>query len=359
MILEVMVVPPPCTRPAIYSSEGSRSRGQNELTVRLLEILKRSQEVQAAFDGKHWKDVTTEDLTADTMERIAKLQYEVFSLVNGNLRVPRPGGAHSRSSTTNQKSLSDRLKGKEGRVRGNLMGKRVDFSARCVITPEAYFDSDRVGIPYDIAKRLTVPVTVNATNIQMLTERIRRGADDVHGAQTLVASDGTVTHLSTCKNRDSLILRPGDVVERNLADDDVVVFNRQPSLHKHGMSCHKVRLMPGHTFRVSLVVTSQYNADFDGDEMNVHVPQSCAARAECATLMSIGQNIIGSQSRPVMGIVQDSCLGVHLLTQPDTLFDHAHACRIVGSLRHGSSGLTKTGRRSHPTLGRAEAVVDR
>lgn len=339
MILQAMSVPPPCTRPAIYSSEGSRSRGQNDLTVRLLEILKRSQEVHAALDGQHWKDVPPEAFTPDTLERIAKLQYEVYALVNSNLRIPRPGGTHSRSSTTNQKSLSDRLKGKEGRLRGNLMGKRVDMSARAVITPDAYFDSDRVGIPYDIAKRLTVPVTTNSANIRILTERVRRGADDIRGAQTIVGMDGTVTHLSTCRDRDSLVLRPGDVVERHLADEDVVVFNRQPSLHKHGMSCHRVRLMPGHTFRVSLVVTGQYNADFDGDEMNVHVPQSAAARAECAMLMAVGQNIIGSQSRPVMGIVQDSCLGVHLLTQPDTLFDHAHACRIVGALRHAPRAL--------------------
>jgi hypothetical protein len=155
----------------------------------------------------------------------------------------------------------------QGRVRGNLMGKRVDFSARCVITPDAYFDCDRVGVPYEIAKGLTVPETVNPTNIRALSHRVRLGADNVHGAESVVHLDGTVTYLKHCADRDAVVLQPGETVERFLSDDDVVVFNRQPSLHMHGMQCHKVRLMPGHTFRLSLPVATPYNADFDGDEV--------------------------------------------------------------------------------------------
>ena len=147
----------------------------------------------------------------------------------------------------------------------------------------------------------------------------RRSAHDVHGAASIVSVDGTVIHLAHCVDRDSIVLRPGDVVERMLADDDVVVFNRQPSLHMHGMQAHKVRLMPGHTFRLSLPVATPYNADFDGDEMNLHVPQSVTARAECASLMAVASNVVGAQSnKPVMGIVQDSLLALHKLTLPDT-----------------------------------------
>ena len=330
MILETLVVPPPCTRPAIYASEGSRSRGQNDLTIKLLDCLKRSIELEAGL-GCHWRDAN--NLTSEQLERIQRLQYEVFSIVNSNVRGYRPT-ASTRSNHVH-KSLSDRLKGKEGRVRGNLMGKRVNFSARCVITPDPYFACDRVGVPYDIAKTLTVPEIVNAINIGKLTKRVRLGSEDVHGAQSIIHTDGSVTMLKHRKDRETISIRIGDVVERHLDDDDVVVFNRQPSLHKHGMQAHRVRLMPGHTFRLSLVVASPYNADFDGDEMNLHVPQSMTARAECATLLAVPQNILGPQSnKPTMGIVQDSLLGMYLLTLPGTLFCHAHVCRMMGSMMH-------------------------
>lgn len=333
MIVETLVVPPPCTRPAVYSTEGSRSRGQNELTIRLLEVLKRSQELHASLEGTSWKDV---ELTEAVVDRLQRLQYEVFMLVNSNARVARPsrpGGRQGLSSA--YKGLTQRLKGKEGRVRGNLMGKRVDFSARCVITPDAYFECDRVGVPYSIAKSLTVPETVNAMNVRSLIARVRRGSSTVHGANAILRRDGSVIDLTHCRDRQSLQLLPGDVVERFLADDDTVVFNRQPSLHMYGMQAHRVRLMPGHTFRLSLVVAAPYNADFDGDEMNLHVPQSKAASTECATLMSVAQNVLGAQSnRPTMGIVQDSLLGLHLLSQPGCVFDHGHTCRILGVLLH-------------------------
>ena len=337
MILQNMVVPPPCSRPAIYSSEGSRSRGQNDLTVRMMEILKRSHEVRNFLQGQPWQEAPP---TPELLERVARLQYEVFMFVNNSARIPRPPGMGRSNGGQNCKSLQVRLKGKEGRVRGNLMGKRVDFSARCVISPDAYFDADRVGIPYKIAKILTVPETVNPTNIKTLSERVRRGAADLQGAQTVLFLDGSVVDIAACKDRAALVLNYGDVVERFLADDDSVVFNRQPSLHMHGMQSHRVRLMPGHTFRMSLVAAAPYNADFDGDEMNVHVCQSKGAQAECAMLMSPAHNCIGAQAnKPVMGIVQDSCLGLHLLSKQGELFDQAHACRLLAITRYTKKAL--------------------
>jgi DNA-directed RNA polymerase II subunit RPB1 len=335
MIFQNLVVPPVCTRPAIYTSEGSRSRGQNDLTVRLLEILKRSNDVGVGLASHTWRSLPPAELTQDLCERIYRLQYEVFMLINSNSRIQKPPGMGRGGSNVNAKCLQLRLRGKEGRVRGNLMGKRVNQSARCVISPDAYFDPDRVGVPYKIAKILTVPETVNNINICALSERVRLGAQHLHGANTILHSNGDVTDLVYCRDRSSIVLRPGDVVERHLDNGDSVIFNRQPSLHMHGMLCHKVRLMPGHTFRLSLVCSGQYNADFDGDEMNLHVPQSKTAIAECATLMSIGQKCIGAQSnKPMMGIVQDSLLGCHKLSHVDCFFDHSHVCRLLGVLRH-------------------------
>ena len=336
MIIQNMVVPPPSSRPAIYSSEGSRSRGQNDLTIHLVEILKRSNDLESVLD-EPWKTAT---FTEDVSERLNRLQYEVFMIINNTTRIQKPQGMGRNSSNTRGKSLQCRLKGKEGRVRGNLMGKRVDFCARCVITPDAFFDCDRVGVPYSIAKRLTKPERVNASNVVALSKRVALGASDVRGAQTVIQQSGVVIDLSKCKNRSSVVLRSGDVVERFLQDDDVVVFNRQPSLHMHSMQAHRVRLMPGNTFRISLNVASPYNADFDGDEMNLHVPQSPCAATECAVLMGVAQNCIGSQSnKPVMGIVQDSLLGLHVLSASTTFLDHAHACRIMSMFRHAPKVL--------------------
>lgn len=339
MVLQNLLVPPPCTRPAIYSSEGSRSRGQNELTLRYMEIMKRNVDICNAAGGS-WVDVK---LTPEMLDRISRLQYEVFILISNTGRIARPPGmgrGGGGASQASQKSITDRIKGKEGRVRGNLMGKRVDFSARCVITPDAYFDCDRVGVPYHIAKSLTIPEKVNQTNIKSLTKRIQIGSENVCGAQTILFRDGRTTDLSACKNRTDIKLNQGDVVERFLEDDDIVVFNRQPSLHMHGMQAHRVSLMPGHTFRLSLPVATPYNADFDGDEMNIHVPQSKAATAECAMLMAVSQNLISAQAnRPVMGTVQDTLLANYVLTNQDVIFDHAHACRLICQTKFCSRSL--------------------
>lgn len=338
MIMQNMVVPPPSTRPAIYSSEGSRSRGQNDLTMRLLEILKRSHDLQNGMNEDTWK--TLKVVTVDLMDRINRLQYEVFMMVNNNSRIAKPAGMGRNSSNVNGKSIHERLKGKEGRVRGNLMGKRVDFSARCVITPDAWFECDRVGVPHKIAMTLTIPEIVNSENIRHLSQRVKIGTTNVRGAHYLINMDGNVTDLGSCTQREKLILRPGDIVERFLDDDDVVVFNRQPSLHMYGMQAHRVRLMPGHTFRLSLVVAAPYNADFDGDEMNLHVPQSKVASAECSMLMGVSQNTLGAQSnRPVMGIVQDSLIGLYLLTQSSVLLTHPHVCRLIGHIRHAPQSI--------------------
>ena len=346
MIAQTLVVPPPCARPAIYSSEGSRSRGQNDLTVRLLEVMRRSHEVAASIPETHtWRSMGAP--SADLLEKLARLQYEVFLMVNNGTRVQKPPGMGRSGGSASAKTLLERIKGKEGRVRGNLMGKRVDFSARCVITPDAYFDCDRVGVPERIAVELTFPEVVNAINRDALEARVRRGAHRVDGAHAVLHADGTVTHLASCRDRDGVAVRVGDVVERPLADDDVVVFNRQPSLHMHGMVAHRVRIMPGYTFRIALPVAAPYNADFDGDEMNLHVPQSRAAIAECATLMAVAQaNGIGAQAnRPVMGIVQDSLLSLHLLTQPEVLVTRRHACRMLGHVRRAAPPPAAGGRR--------------
>lgn len=312
MMISALLVPPPISRPAIMASEGSRSRGQDDLTHKLQDVNKKNNELRAHLASLNISMDSYPTLQSDTIERIAKLQYEVFAFMNNNIRGQRQSTQRSGAPF---KSVADRLKGKDGRVRGNLMGKRVNFSGRSVISPDPIMDVDEIGVPYSIACCLTIQEKVQPHNIADLTARVHNGPTDVLGAETLIDDTGECIQLSSCANRESLRLKYGMTVERYIRNGDYVVFNRQPSLHRMGMLGHRVVLMPGLTFRLNLSCNNPYNADFDGDEMNVHVIQSPIARAEVQHIMAVQHQIISPQaSKPVMGIVQDALLGAYLLT---------------------------------------------
>ena len=329
MKLQNVLVPPPVARPAIMASEGSRSRGQDDLTHKLQDINKRSLELLAFMEDKHWSQ---SHVTVEMVEKINKVQFEVFTYMNNNIRGQKQSTQRSGAPT---KSITDRLRGKDGRIRGNLMGKRVDFSARSVITPDAVMDIDQVGIPHKIAMSLTIPERVTANNIKILTERVVNGTSHLFGADSVITSNGVMINLAHCENRGNIRLQYGWIVERYLQDDDIVIFNRQPSLHKMGMMGHRVKLMEGSTFRLNLCCANPYNADFDGDEMNLHVPQSPAATADVASLMMVSRQVISPQAnKPVMGIVQDTLLGSHLMSKDNVFFDRIQACHLIAGLKY-------------------------
>jgi DNA-directed RNA polymerase II subunit RPB1 len=239
-----------------------------------------------------------------------------------------------RSSVVN-KSVMERIKGKDGRIRGNLMGKRVDFAARSVISPGPTLDVDQVGVPIAIAVAQTVPETVTLQNIESLSKRVTIGANDIKGAECVISNDGTQIQLQQCAKRNRICLALGWVVERYLQNDDVVIFNRQPSLHKMGMMGHRVQLVDGYTFRLNLSVTAPYNADFDGDEMNLHVPQSAAARASVASLMMVTDQMISPQAnKPCISIVQDALLGAYRLSMGTELITQDLAGHIIGHAKY-------------------------
>jgi len=220
------------------------------------------------------------------------------------------------------KAIKSRLKGKEGRVRGNLMGKRVDFSARTVITPDPNLRIDQVGVPKSIAQNMTFPEIVTPFNIERLTELVRRGDTQYPGAKYIIRDNGDRIDLRFHPKASDLHLEVGYKVERHMQDDDVVIFNRQPTLHKMSMMGHKAKILPWSTFRLNLSVTTPYNADFDGDEMNLHLPQSMETRAEILQLAMVPRMIITPQSnRPVMGIVQDTLTAVRKMTKRDVFIE--------------------------------------
>ncbi|KAG9293781.1 hypothetical protein G9A89_019118 [Geosiphon pyriformis] len=305
MIITVLPVPPPPVRPSIQMD--GTSRGEDDLTHKLSDILKANQNVRRfESEGSPVHVISEfEDL----------LQFHCATYMDNEM-AGQPQALQK--SGRPLKSIRARLKGKEGRLRGNLMGKRVDFSARTVITGDPNISVDEVGVPRSIARNLTYPELVTPYNIEHLQELVRNGPTEHPGAKYVIRDTGERIDLKHHKRAGEVRLQYGWKVERHLNDGDVVIFNRQPSLHKMSMMGHKVRVMPYSTFRLNLSVTSPYNADFDGDEMNMHVPQSVETRAEITEICMVPKQIVSPQSnKPVMGIVQDTLCAVRKFTKRD------------------------------------------
>ncbi len=215
------------------------------------------------------------------------------------------------------KSIEERLVAKEGRFRQHLMGKRVDFSARSVISPDPFLDLDEVGVPERIAKNLTIPEEINEFNFERIVKLCQSGSVKYLLQPQVGSRTPNFIYLNNLKTAEEIkkYVAFGTVAERELEDGDYVLFNRQPTLHRMSMMGHRVRILPLNTFRLNLSVCSPYNADFDGDEMNMHVPQSVEAAAELKHIALVPNQVISPKnSTPVMGIVQDSLLGIYLLT---------------------------------------------
>jgi len=317
MILTVLPVPPPSIRPSVMFD--LTSRAEDDLTYKLGDIIRTNKSLYQLISSYAPVQIINEQLNL--------LQYHIGSYMNNN--VPNLAKSIQRSGRA-IKSLRQRLQGKEGRVRGNLMGKRVDFSARTVITPDPNLGLDEIGIPWSIALNLTYPEIVTKFNLEIMKELIKNGPVHHPGAKYIIRNDGSRIDLRYAKKVSDIKLEIGFQIERHLQDGDVVLFNRQPSLHKMSMMGHIVKIMHYSTFRMNLSATSPYNADFDGDEMNLHLPQTIEARAELLNLLMVPKCIISQQgNKPVIGIVQDSLLGGLLLTQRDTFLTRPQLLLIM------------------------------
>ncbi|KAH9170999.1 beta and beta-prime subunits of DNA dependent RNA-polymerase [Lactarius sanguifluus] len=311
MILTVLPVPPPPVRPSI-AVDGGTMRSEDDLTYKLGEIIKASTNVRKSEQEGSPAHIVTE--YEQLLQPSSTLRRTWTTDIAGIPQALQKSGRPV-------KAIRARLKGKEGRLRGNLMGKRVDFSARTVITGDPNLELDEVGVPRSIAMNLTFPERVTPYNISYLQELVRRGPNAYPGARYVVRDTGDRIDLRRNKQTDAF-LQYGWIVERHLKDGDFVLFNRQPSLHKMSMMSHRVRLMPYSTFRLNLSVTPPYNADFDGDEMNMHIPQSEETRAELSQIAWVPRQIISPQAnKPVMGIVQDTLCGIRKFTLRDCFLD--------------------------------------
>ena len=460
-IMKVLPVPPITVRPSITLESGDRS--EDDLTHKLVDVLRINQRLRENRDSGA-PQLIVEDLWE-------LLQYHCTTYFDNQTSGIPP--ARHRSGRP-LKTLSQRLKGKEGRFRSNLSGKRVNFCARTVISPDPNLGINEVGVPVSSAKELTVPIRVTRRNREQLRQMIMRGPDVHPGVNYIIRGDrfrvritdrtkfiwsgfrclnpecnagnddepytgykpelnevlpapnflpglalmrqmrrdhitddlneewtvdleGTLSnlrgedklgkslpesdhnavihyrwrwevehpseylpehlevkcphcgspeiedehgHVYPTEVEDRLSTydrdgnpRPGVVVERHLIDGDVAIFNRQPSLHRMSMLVHEIRVMQGKTFRFNLADCTPYNADFDGDEMNLHVIQSEEARAEARILMRVQEHIISPRyGGSVIGGIHDHISGAYLMTHGDAFLPKHVVMDVLGAV---------------------------
>ena len=316
MICTVMPIPPPQVRPSVIQDNNQRS--EDDLTHKLFDIIKNNQTLQEKIDANASKHIIDEYTNV--------VQYHVATLVDNQI----PGVAPSaQRSGRPLKSIQQRLGSKEGRIRYNIQGKRVEFSARSVITPDPNLSIAEIGVPEKIAMNLTVPERVTIYNKEQMYKLVQNGADVYPGAKTLIKADGRMISLKHI-NRKEIVLKTGDTVNRHLSDGDIILFNRQPTLHRMSMMGHRAKILPYNTFRLNVSVTAPYNADFDGDEMNAHIPQSYEASTELSEIAAVPFQIISPRNgKPVIGIVQDTLVGSYRITRPQVDFNRREFMNLM------------------------------
>lgn len=310
MIIDRILVLPLSTRPDVY--QGGRMM-PDDFTVGYKDLIR--------FINEYKREETSARRKEDLLDSIC---YTYGHILNNSDQRYKQGNVKI------FKSLKQRVQGKTGLVAESLMGKRVNFAARTVGDSGPDLRVDEVGIPRIMAKELTVPVVVTTYNREELqtcydenrVNSITRKKGAHSGQRVLVSA-------SFKKKFPNYRLQNGDMIERHLQDGDVVIIGRQPTLHKQNMIAVKVRLIDDLVFRINLSLTTPLNADFDGDELNVHVPQTIEAYIEAMQLLSVGHNLMSSQvNAPMMAITYDTLLGSYLLTEPDYYLEVERPAKI-------------------------------
>lgn len=327
MIYSVLPVAPPAMRPSV--KHDAQQRSEDDLTHIYSNIIKTNKDLAEKMANNANPNVI-EGLTS-------VLQYFIAMIVNNKVKGANPMAQRSGRPL---QCIMDRLNSKNGRIRGNLMGKRVDYSARSVITGDPNLSIRQLGVPLKIAMNITKPVKVNERNRDFLTKLVQNGPEswienDQPGAKILERKNGESISLRWV-DRKSIRLDVGDIVHRHMMDGDAVLFNRQPSLHRMSMMCHIVKIMKkGDTFRMNVGCTKPYNADFDGDEMNMHMPQNIMAETELKHLAAIPYQIVSPASNsPIIGIFQDSMLGSYQFTRDNVNFSPKDAMNLLYMYPH-------------------------
>jgi len=338
MILTVLPVPSVAVRPSVTLQSGERS--EDDLTHKLVDVIRINQRLQEN------RDAGAPQLIVEDLWEL--LQYHITTYLDNQTSGIPP--ARHRSGRP-LKTLAQRLKGKEGRFRSNLSGKRVNFSARTVISPDPNLSINELGVPITIAEELTVPVRVTSHNVDWCKQMVKQKYLDsndpyeyVSGVNYVIKDTGSMKRRIkvTEKNAEDVAekLEIGSTIERQLMNGDLALFNRQPSLHRMSIMAHRVKVVSDKTFRFNLCVCPPYNADFDGDEMNLHLIQGEEAKAEAEILMKVQENILSPRfGGAIIGGIHDHISGCFLLTRKDRKVSIDDASHILSAIKYKGKKL--------------------
>lgn len=311
MIYQVLPVPPICIRPSVRV-EGMSFIKDDDLTKQLTNIIKCNERILKNKDSFQKDNVQRLEDSEKLLQVSIAAYYD-----NDSQFMPK---IEQKGKTI--KSLTSRIKSKKGQIRSNLMGKRTDFSARSVISPDTCISINEVGVPLIVATTLTYLEYVTNSNIDKLTQYVMNGRDKYPGANYVIIlnENGEYNHPIDLRfNKNKIELKVGDKVERHLLDGDMVLFNRYPTLHKYSMMGHRIKVIRDKkyaTFRLNVGVTNPYNADYDGDEMQITVPRTIQSRIELEELADVKKLLINTQtSLPIYGCKIDAVTGAYLLTR--------------------------------------------
>ncbi|XP_010535561.1 PREDICTED: DNA-directed RNA polymerase III subunit 1 [Tarenaya hassleriana] len=327
LIITSIAVPPISIRPSVII--GGTQSNENDITERLKRVIQNNASLRQFL-----VEPTTSPKNLHAWE---SLQVEVAQYINSDVR----GVPLAMQPSKPLSGFIQRLKGKQGRFRGNLSGKRVEYTGRTVISPDPNLKITEVAIPILMARILTFPECVSRHNIEKLRQCVRNGPYKYPGARLVRYPDGSSRALvGDYRKRLADELTIGCIVDRHLEDGDVVLFNRQPSLHRMSIMCHRARIMPWRTLRFNESVCNPYNADFDGDEMNMHVPQTEEARTEAITLMGVQNNLCTPKNGEILvASTQDFLTSSFLITRKDTFYDRATFSLICSYMGDGMDAI--------------------
>jgi DNA-directed RNA polymerase III subunit RPC1 len=348
LIWEYMPVPPVALRPSVMQEGGAT---EDDVTNKIGDICQISSIIRAGLARGFPLQIL--------MEQWDFLQLQIAMYINSDAP-----GLKQQGLQKTMRGFSQRLKGKGGRFRQNLSGKRVDFSGRTVIGPDPNLSIDEVAVPERVAKILTYPERATDHNIEKLRKLILNGANKYPGANVILKDKGpnqeptkiSLVALARHDRHGEKLVQPaaklkvGDVVERHLEDGDIVLFNRQPSLHKLSILSHRAKIRPWRTFRLNECVCNPYNADFDGDEMNLHVPQTEEARTEATELMGVKYNLATPKNgTPIIAAIQDFITAAFILSNKSNFYDRRSFCQIVNYMFAGDGAFD-------PDTGKTEPI---
>lgn len=366
--LEALVVPPTRFRPMNFMNG---RKYENAQTVSLSRVLQCCDSLRAVLKLLARRGTNKSEPPEDQME-IERLEQLVSKVMGKDLDAKMHFAWNALQVAVNVvvDSELDRLntnKGtpgikqilekKEGLFRKHMMGKRVNYAARSVISPDPYIDVEEIGVPMVFATKLSYPEPVTERNIAELRRAVINGPDVYPGALLVEREDGGVIRLDpTNRTRREAVakqlLTPTEapqhifarskIVHRHLRQGDMLLLNRQPTLHKPSIMAHRARVLPGErTLRLHYANCKCYNADFDGDEMNAHLPQSPLAQAEASEVASVNrQYLVPKDGTPLSGLIQDHVIGGSLLTMQGRFFTREDYNQLVfGALTFVKTGI--------------------